>query len=212
MAPYDRSAPRKPEAKDAPKTSARKITNKKENLTLHDWITVFNYIDEHQNASQDAIVKHFKTRVEGALIFDQSTLSRNLKRRKEMEARVHENPNALSSKRPRIVTRPDVEKALFLWFKHMEEKGETVSGPMLVTKRTRFEEKFNVPQEERLGGDGWVASFCKAYKIKERRRHGEAGSVDLATVKAERVRVATILSNFAPKDRFNFDETSFFAL
>jgi len=33
-----------------------------------------------------------------------------------------------------------VEKALYLWFKHMEEKGETVSGPMLVAKHTRFED------------------------------------------------------------------------
>jgi hypothetical protein len=48
---------------------------------------------------------------------------------------IKDNPNALSSKRPRIVTRPDVDRALFLWIKQMEEKGEHVNGPMLKEKR-----------------------------------------------------------------------------
>jgi hypothetical protein len=43
----------------------------------------------------------------------------------------------------------------------MEEKHETVNGPMLVEKWHRFEDQFNVPEEDRLRGDGWVTSFCK---------------------------------------------------
>ncbi|KAG2080299.1 hypothetical protein BD769DRAFT_1556561 [Suillus cothurnatus] len=58
--------------------------------------------------------------VVGALAFSQSALSRALKRRPELEARINSNPNALSSKRPSVVTRPDVEQALFTWVKHME--------------------------------------------------------------------------------------------
>jgi hypothetical protein len=50
------------------------------------------------------------------------------------------------------------------------------------------------------------------YKLKEIRRHGEAGSVDLVAVEAERVRVKGILAKYAPKDRWNFDETGLFAL
>jgi hypothetical protein len=57
---------------------------------------------------------------------------------------------------------------------------------MLRDKRPGFEGEFNVPENERLPGEGWVASFCK---IKEYQRHGEAGSVDMAEVEAERVRV-----------------------
>ncbi|KIJ27263.1 hypothetical protein M422DRAFT_191236, partial [Sphaerobolus stellatus SS14] len=54
--------------------------------------------------------------------------------------------------------------------------------------------------------------FCKAYNLKEHRRHGEAGSVDLvAAVEVERKCVAEILSQFDLKDMFNFDETSLFA-
>ncbi|KIJ07369.1 hypothetical protein PAXINDRAFT_90515, partial [Paxillus involutus ATCC 200175] len=42
--------------------------------------------------------------------------------------------------------------------------------------------------------------------------HGEAGSVDTDAVAIERARVQKILATFPPKDRFNFDETSLFAL
>ncbi|PPQ75267.1 hypothetical protein CVT25_000840 [Psilocybe cyanescens] len=92
----------------------------------------------------------------------------------------------------------------------MEAKGETVSRPMLLEKRKRYEEMLKVPDNERLPGDGWLASFCKAYKIKEYRRHGEAGSVDLGAVEAERKRVEELSKKYAPKDRFNGDESSLF--
>jgi hypothetical protein len=107
---------------------------------------------------------------------------------------------------------PDVERALFLWVKHMEEKGETVNGPMLVTKRGKFEDSFNVPDDECLRGESWVSPFCRTYKIKEHRRHGEAGSVNLAAVEAERQRLQAILDHYDLVDIINFDETSMFAL
>jgi hypothetical protein len=47
----------------------------------------------------------------------------------------------------------------------MEIKGDTVNGPMLRAKRAKFEEEFDVPEEERLLGDGWIASFCRTYRI-----------------------------------------------
>ncbi|KAG1739619.1 hypothetical protein EDD22DRAFT_982274 [Suillus occidentalis] len=95
---------------------------------------------------------------------------------------------------------PDVERALFTWIKHMEIKGDM------------FEEEFDVPEEERLSGDGWIASFCRTYKIQEHRQHGEAGSVNLDDVTAKCTRCQKILAKYAPKDRWNFDETSFFPL
>lgn len=105
---------------------------------------------------------HFKTRKEGSLTFSQSALSRNLRRRREFEDRAKTTPNALSSKRVRVVTRPDVERALFLWVRHMEEKGENINGPMLLEKRKKFEQDLQVPEEQCLTGAGWVAPFCKA--------------------------------------------------
>ncbi len=79
-------------------------------------------------------------------------------------------------------------------------------------KRQKFEDKLGVPDSERLHGEGWLRNFCKTYKIKEHRRHGEAGSVDMEAVKEECLRVQGILEQYAIKDRFNFDETGLFAL
>ncbi|KIJ26625.1 hypothetical protein M422DRAFT_191970, partial [Sphaerobolus stellatus SS14] len=211
-APYETCKPRALSNGNAPKTSAKSnLPAKQENLTLNDWMTVFAYVDKHPGMPQGQIVHHLRTLQTGALIFNQSTLSRKLKTRCELEQRVNDHPNALSGKRPRVVTSPHVERALVLWVKHMEEKGEVVNGPMLITKRAMFEERFGIPEKERLKGDGWVGSFRQAYGLKEHRRHGEAGSVDLSNVAKERKRVAEILAKFAPQDCFNFDETALFA-
>jgi hypothetical protein len=125
-----------------------------------------------------------------------------------MEERATSQPGALSLKRVRVVTRPDVDRALFLWVKHMEAKRESVTGPMMQEKRNRFDEMFKVPQEERLTGNGWIAPFCKAYQIREHRRHGEAGSVDTAAVNAERARMQEILAKYPLRDRWNIDESA----
>jgi hypothetical protein len=137
-------------------------TRSRTNLTLQDWMTVFAFVDSHPDMGQADIVRYFKTRPEGPIVFEQPTLSRKLKARPDLEARVQSNPNALSSKRPRVVTRPDVERALVLWNLHMEEKRETVSVTMLQEKRKKFEDAFHVPMEERLTGEGWIPSFCRA--------------------------------------------------
>ena len=81
----------------------------------------------------------------------------------------------------------------------MEDKAEHVSGPMLREKRKRFEDLLGVPEEERLTGDGWVASFTKTYHLRERQRHGEAASVDLAAVEAERKHMTKVLEKFADR-------------
>lgn len=48
--------------------------------------------------------------------------------------------------------------------------------------------------------------------MKERRRHGEAGSVNIEDVKTEQLQMSEILKPYALKDRWNFDESSLFAL
>jgi hypothetical protein len=207
-APYAcKTEPKGKHIREVVATSAKPaVSNKRDNLTLHDWMTVFTFVDAHPGLGQNAVVAHFKSQANGALVFTQATLSRRLKDRKTFEDRVHSNPTALSSKHPRVVTRPDVERALVLWLRSMEEKRETVNGPMLVEKQKRFEKEFNVPEQECLPGDGWVASFCRTcvlyyiffsswfdcqyrYKIKEYRQHGEAGSGDPAAAEAERIRM-----------------------
>ena len=163
--PYKRK-PKVPIIKGTPKNSTKIIKEKKhENLTLHNWMTVFTFIDQHPEMTQGSIVKHFASKSDGELIFNQCTLSQKLKSWEELKKHITSHSNALSSKWPCVVTRPNVEKALVLWVKHMEEKGETVNGPMLKVKQLKFEEQLDVPKVECLSGDSWIA---KAYGYKER--------------------------------------------
>ena len=161
-APYNR--PPQPREKRPGKTSAIPLAkHARNNLTLRDWLDVIAYYDSNQPISQAEVVKHFAMRKEGVLIFNQSSLSRHLSEqgRLEDQMRLESNPTALSAKRVRVVTRPDEEEALFKWVKHMEEKGEHVTGAMLVMKREKFETSLGVPDEERLKSNGWVTNFCR---------------------------------------------------
>ena len=110
--------------KETPKSSARLIREMaQKNLTLFNWMTVYAYVDTlPQPIKQGDVVRYFATRPEGPLIFTQSTLSHKPQHCSEMEACTMSNSNALSSKQPRIVTRPDVDHALWLWVQHMEQK------------------------------------------------------------------------------------------
>ena len=151
-------APRK-----APATSAISIKSRqRKNLTINDWLTVFAFIDTHPSISQASVCNHFNSLTDGALEFNQATLSRKLKKREDLEAYATSFPNAVSTKRERIVTCPDVDRALYLWVKCMEAKSEIVTGNMLCTKRSFFEKELGVPEEAQLRGQGWLASFKKA--------------------------------------------------
>jgi hypothetical protein len=48
--------------------------------------------------------------------------------------------------------------------------------------------------------------------MKEYRRHGEAASVNLAAVAAERQRISKCLEKYMPKDQWNMDESGLFGL
>ncbi|KAJ6459198.1 hypothetical protein C8R47DRAFT_994754, partial [Mycena vitilis] len=146
-----------PKPKNGPHTTARfKKDEQRQDLTYHDWIQVFNYMEEHE-LSQKQVVAYFRTRPDvegGKLSFTQSALSKKLQKKDEIRTLVAEDRNALSMKRARVVTCPEVDAALALWARDMEQKRRTVTGAMLVEKRKRFEVALNIPEERRLTGTG----------------------------------------------------------
>ena len=82
--PYKRKTkPGVPKATPATSAVIRKPI-KRDNLTLHDWMVVFAFIDDHPDMGQEAVVKHFASKMDGVLIFTQSTLSRKIKMRHEL--------------------------------------------------------------------------------------------------------------------------------
>jgi len=57
---------------------------------------------------------------------------------------------------------------------------------------------------------GWLEKFKNRHDIKLKKLAGEAGSVDMAVVQCERRRLQKLLSEYPPKNRFNYDETASF--
>ncbi|KAH9037600.1 hypothetical protein EDB85DRAFT_1888295 [Lactarius pseudohatsudake] len=115
---------------------------------------------------------------------------KKLKKQKELEAYATSFPDAVSTKRERIVTCPDVDQALYLWVKSMEAKNEIVTGcllgPFVANKMGRH----------------------IRYQICETKKHGEATSVDQVAVIAKQEKVWEILAQFVPKDHFNLNKTA----
>ncbi|EJD05627.1 uncharacterized protein FOMMEDRAFT_152955, partial [Fomitiporia mediterranea MF3/22] len=161
--PYKvKPGPRLGESQRKVKSSAQ-IKRGRIHLTCADWLEVLNFRDDHPNFTQGEIVKYFSTRYNRTLVFTQSSLCRNIARRQELESRAKKTPTALSSKRPHIVANPQVEQALVMWQQSMEARNELVNGAMLIEKRARFENAFNVPQEERLTILEFYSSPCRLY-------------------------------------------------
>ena len=87
--------------------SARSCQHK--NLTINDWLTVFAFIDNHPGISQTSVCNYFHSLADGALEFNQATLSQKLKKWKDLEIYATSFLNAASTKRECIVTCPDVD-------------------------------------------------------------------------------------------------------
>jgi hypothetical protein len=163
VVPYSQKpGPKGPHPQNQPASASRKIKEQSKQLTNHDWLTVFAWIDSNPHRSQQDVVDHFANQHEGRLQFNQATLSRKLKKRVDIEAMVKANPAALSARRQRVVVSPEVERALVHWVQDMLSNGRVVNGPVLTAKRKALEEKFNVSPEKRLTDKGWLPGFYKA--------------------------------------------------
>ena len=55
------------------------------------------------------------------------------------------------------------------------------------------------------------SSHLSRHQLKEIRRHGEAGSVNIETVEEDQARIREPLARFQPEDRWNVDESALFA-
>ncbi len=100
-----------------------------------------------------------------------------------------------------------------LWVAQAMQDGVSLSGEIIRQKAARFADLLKIPMDERLKlSGGWLDSFKKRCGLKEFKRHGEAGSVNLDDVEADRKRIQEILAKhkFELKDIFNMDETGLF--
>ncbi|THU90615.1 hypothetical protein K435DRAFT_864118 [Dendrothele bispora CBS 962.96] len=170
---YEKRRKRGPTTKTHRTAAVTTDSEKKKNLTLGNKLQIIQYMNDHPTSTQQQVCDYFCTRSDslgGKLFFNQSTISHIWVQKEELLERATSILNALSMTHACVVTNSNVDTALFCWVKYFNlEKGEVASGLMLQAKRTYFENQFNVPENERLQGPGWVQSFCKAYNISELR-------------------------------------------
>ncbi|KAJ7787417.1 hypothetical protein B0H14DRAFT_2399445, partial [Mycena olivaceomarginata] len=118
------------QSKNLGRTSARyQNDERRQDLTYSDWVQVFDYWDEHPKMSQTAIVEYFSSWPDaevGKLLFKQPALSKKTKQKDKIRALVATEPNILSMKRARVVTSPEVDKALGLWAQCLQLTSDTL--------------------------------------------------------------------------------------
>ena len=154
--------PKGPHPRNQPGSASKQVKQSSKQLTNHDWLTVFVWINTNPNRSQQDVVDHFVNQWDNPLYFTQATLSCKLKKKGDIKATVKANPAALSARRQRVVVAPEVKRALVLWVEDMLANSHIVNGPLLTVKRKILEEKFNIPPEKRLTDKGWLQCFYRA--------------------------------------------------
>lgn len=116
-----------------------------------------------------------------------------------------------SQKRESTRDWPDLEQALAQWHA-IAQPTLPVTGDLIRQVATDLWHK--LPQYQDLPvpvwSTGWVCNFKSRYNIRERRRHGESGSVKDSDLMASISEVQAQLSLYSAEDQYNCDETGLF--
>lgn len=138
----------------------------------------------------------------------QATISNTIKRSAEYLS-VSDIPKD-DAKRHKAAKFPELEKALYEWFVHNQER-VNMSGELIVTKGKEFLKKmYPIDTPDFHFSQGWLERFKSRHGIKTYRRFGESGSVNMEVVENNLQSIREKLNQFAMKDVFNMDETGLF--
>lgn len=113
-------------------------------------------------------------------------------------------------KRVRRVQYPELDTVLYDWFLKFKRQ-VPMSGELIKQKAAIIFEVLYPEEEKGLKfSNGWLDTWKDRYKIKEFKRHGESGDVDLSVVNNNLPRLQSILGVYHLVDIYNMDETAFF--
>ena len=188
------------------------LITKKEAATLQQRIEILDWHNANgQNQSKTA--RHFDS-IYPTLKIKQPLVSAwvkdEAKWRGEWES---SRVGARTARRMAQTQHPDVTEMLETWVTIALEDGVVLTGEVLRQKWVKFAELCGVPTDEYLTlSEGWLTRFKERMSLKERKRHGEAASVDRQTAEKERQRIQALIkdSQYELKDIFNMDETGLF--
>ena len=100
-----------------------------------------------------------------------------------------------------------------LWVTKASWDGILLTGEVLHQKWSAFADLVGIPKEDRLTlSNGWLDHFKTRNGLKNMKRHGEAASISLAAVDAERKHIQQLIDKYGYelRDIFNMDETGLF--
>jgi hypothetical protein len=209
-----------PENPSVMKPSHRQDENKKlpvfthkENATLAQRIEVLDWYHgngkNQMKTAREFELKYPNLRIKQPLI--SSWLKNEVKWRAEWE--VASGKTEREVKRSRQTEHPEVTEMLDLWISKAMHDKVNITGDVLREKWRQFANLAGVPDDERLGlSEGWLYKLKRRHGLKEIRRHGEAGSVDMQKVEVEHKQLKVLIgeSGYKLKDVFNMDETGLF--
>lgn len=90
------------------------------------------------------------------------------------------------------------------WARQTQHPEVTEMMELWVLKAMAEDILAGVPQDERLNlSDGWLTRFKAQTGLKQFKRHGDAASADLETVKRERKRIQELI------DKYGYEHTNF---
>ncbi len=115
-----------------------------------------------------------------------------------------------ATRRIREVRFPELEAALTLWIEGREALLQPITGPLIVAKAERLRDMLNLPGDTIRFSNGWIDEFKRCHALQHYQKHGEASSVNLTSVKEERIRMRRELQGWDLNNVFNADKTSFF--
>ncbi|KAL6523115.1 hypothetical protein OROHE_016410 [Orobanche hederae] len=134
----------------------------------------------------------------------QATISNTVKRSLEYLSLAPERGDV---KRHKPAKFPDLEKSLYEWILQYQEH-VNMTGELIIAKAKKFmKDMYPVDTPDFTFSIGWLGKFKARYGIKNFRRFGESGSVEMKGMEDKLKSIGDKVDQFEMKDIFNMDET-----
>jgi broad-specificity NMP kinase len=112
-------------------------------------------------------------------------------------------------KRRVSVSYPELEEKLTEWFDKYQHN-VNMTGDLIRRKAERIRDRLEIRKDDLSFSGGWLDRFKKRHGIRQHRRYGESGDVDMALVESKRPEIQALLNQYPWSDIYNMDETSLF--
>ena len=106
-----------------------------------------------------------------------------------------------------------LEEALFEWVQRYEGARQTLTGEIIVLKANQFWERLPCYQGQPTPkwSAAWIDGFKRRHSLRQRNKHGEAGSADRLEHTREIIQeIREKAKTYIPEDVYNMDETGYF--